>query len=210
MCNQIEGMLSVLAAMTIFGGWVYESDENTQSWLILVLISFQLLVVLVSVLLESFERSLFVRQYAKVVKNSRVLASERAKTLTRASHALQQLRDDISQTVGSSNKMSREILKYLLEKQQTPKSITDYDEVNAYERVQRLFSDGGHWRRIHTLAVSDPNSKMLELFIDKYTDYGVEIDHSCGALVKLVCVLCIVLSRIARYIVSVTQCWSIC
>lgn len=126
------------------------------------------------------------RKHAKMLADARVTASERSIIISKATSSLKVLRDQTLREL-TNIRQPKEIIRFLLVKEAVPRSITDYDEINNYERLLRFFGEGGAWRHIHTLAVRDPYHKVVQYFIDNYAVHGADVEASCAPLVKLVC-----------------------
>lgn len=132
-------------------------------------------------IIEFIKKLRFNRKHRDLMKYVSVMSGERSRAITKAATAFKTITDDIIKVAGTG-KLTRHQLLYLLERQNDP--LLDYEENKAYDRVLRLYSDGGVWKRIHTLAVCDPNSKLLETFINSVDQIGGHLDG--GPFVKLV------------------------
>lgn len=141
----------------------------------------QIIIVFVSVITETKSRLKFYSKYGKIINNQRVLSDERADTVNRAQPSLKIMHAEIIEGVAQRRQIQKALM-YLME--QPAIKTLDYDGTKAYERVQRLFADGGNWKRVHTLAVLDPNSKLMLSFINALERYDGYIDG--GVLVKIV------------------------
>lgn len=144
----------------------------------------QLLIVIIALLVESIRRHRFIKKQSKAVVAYRALANDRSATVSKAVDMLRHMREEILENIGNKQ-LARKSIHYLMEEQGVPRLSTEKGEV--FNHLKILFNDGGPWRRIHTLCISDPNSALLFSFVNSIEEFRKYIDP--GSLVKLVCVI---------------------
>lgn len=146
------------------------------------LLAAQLAVIVVCYLVEFGQRRKFTKNYKEALQYVHLLNAERQKSVKGAADAFKRIGEQIHSSVTGGKMGKKKAMLFLLGPQKDP--MLDYQDNKAYDRVLRLFADGGPWKHIHSVAVSDPSSKVLETFINNIDQIGVRVDG--GPLVKLV------------------------
>lgn len=140
LANFADSAFSLFPALTLTAGYMYEDDDTKQSWALFIAILPQILLVITLMIIQA-KSSLF-----KVIKQKRML-----------------------KTAMSDNKARVSALETaLLGMQSSPftcLSDLSLDVVAPTSDVNDLFSDGGTWKNVHTLILSDPGDDMILQYV---------------------------------------------